>query len=104
MLQLFSPALDMALVGKLGKHAFERNSINIFKAERAGDFARSDLGGLAADERKEFVLGRLARFGDWVFHNTIGYSARPPKMKTAPGFKISPTSFEPQVPSWGRAR
>jgi hypothetical protein len=52
MVELFSPLFEMAFVGELTKHAFEDDAIGTLQTESAGDLARSDLAGLAADERK----------------------------------------------------
>ena len=76
MVQLFSPPFDVALVCKFGKHALEDDAVSVLQTESARYFARSDLAGLAADERKEFVLGRLGCLGCRAFHAGVSRNFR----------------------------
>src|SRR5262249_46327636 len=77
MLQFLAPPFDMALVGKFAKHALENNAIRILQPEGAGDFTRADLGGLIADECKEFFLGGLSGMVFGAFHKNDSSKSHP---------------------------
>jgi hypothetical protein len=62
MVQLLAPALDLALIGELAQHAFERGAIIVLQAEGARNLACPDLSGLAADEGDNVVAGWKRRF------------------------------------------
>jgi hypothetical protein len=57
MVQLLAPTLDHALIGKLVQHALEGGAVIVLQAEGAGDLARADLPGRAADEGKDVLSG-----------------------------------------------
>jgi hypothetical protein len=48
-------AIDLACFGQFTEHAIECRAVGIFRAERAGDFARADIATAFADKRDQFV-------------------------------------------------
>jgi hypothetical protein len=73
-MELFSPALDAALLGKLAQHVPQRCPVRVFHAEGAGDLPHTRLAPLLGDERDEFILGWRRWIGARMLHFGAGGS------------------------------
>ena len=54
-MQPLAAPIDVAVIGKLAQHAFERRPVGILGAERARDLARAHLAGVLADEGEKLL-------------------------------------------------
>jgi hypothetical protein len=55
VMQPFALAIDVAFIGQVDKHAFERGAISVLGAEGARDFTDADLAAVLADEGDKFL-------------------------------------------------